>query len=167
LNAGIVAPKEENEKLAKMLKVPINDDGFFLEAHMKLRPVDFATDGVFLAGLAHAPKTIEESLSQADAAVSRAAIILSKDFIETPGTTASVNEFTCVGCGYCASVCAYNAIELVEKKVLGRVKIVAEVNPALCKGCGACASSCRSNSIDLKGFTNAEILNEVYALAWA
>ena len=167
LNAGIVAPKEENEKLAKMLKVPINDDGFFLEAHMKLRPVDFATDGVFLAGLAHAPKTIEESLSQADAAVSRAAIILSKDFIETPGTTASVNEFTCVGCGYCASVCAYNAIELVEKKVLGKVKIVAEVNPALCKGCGACASSCRSNSIDLKGFTNAEILNEVYALAWA
>lgn len=166
LNAGIVPDRENNEKLSKMLKVPLTADGFFLEAHMKLRPVDFATDGVFLAGLAHSPKNVEESIAQAQAAVSRACTILSKDYVEAAGTTAEVNEFTCVGCGTCVSVCAYSAIELVEKKVMGKVKVVASVNPALCKGCGACAAACRSNSIDLKGFTNDEVVEEVEAISW-
>ena len=166
LSVGVVPDREENDRLAKMLKVPLTEDGFFLEAHMKLRPVDFATDGVFLAGLAHAPKCIDESISQAYAAVSRACMVLSKDFIETPGTVAKVNELTCVGCGMCVDVCPYSAISLVEKKVLGKLSSVAEVNPALCKGCGVCAASCRSGSIDLAGFSNREIMEEMVALVW-
>jgi len=166
LNTGIVADREANEKLAQMLKVPLTADGFFLEAHMKLRPVEFATDGVFLAGLAHAPKAIEESIAQAHAAVSRACTVLSKEFVEAAGTTARVDEFTCAGCGFCVDVCAYNAIELQQKKILGHMRTVAQVNAALCKGCGACAGSCRSNSIDLRGFTNDEIMNEIYAIQW-
>ncbi len=166
LNVGIVANRGENEKLAQMLKVPLTEDGFFLEAHMKLRPVDFATEGVFLAGLAHSPKNIEESIAQAYAAVSRACTILSKDFVEAAGTVAEVNEMTCVGCGTCVSQCPYSASNLVEKKILGHMKIIAEINPALCKGCGACVAACRSNSVDLKGFTNDEIMSEVLALEW-
>ncbi|MFX1399487.1 MAG: FAD-dependent oxidoreductase, partial [Promethearchaeota archaeon] len=99
LSAGIVASHEENEELGKMLKVPLNDDNFFLEAHVKLRPVDFATEGVFVAGLAHCPKTIEDSISQANAAVSRACTILSKDEIEAEGKVATINMARCIGCG--------------------------------------------------------------------
>jgi len=147
-----------------MFKVPLNEDGFFLEAHMKLRPVDFATDGVFLAGLAHSPKFIDESIVQAKAAAARAAIILAKDHLTTAGITAKVNELKCIGCGLCSDVCPYSAVSLVEKKVLGRTKLVAEVNPVLCKGCGACTASCRPGAIDLRGFTNDEILHAEFAL---
>ncbi len=167
LSAGVVPDRENNERLSKLLKVPINEDGFFLEAHMKLRPVDFATDGIFLAGLAHSPKNIRESISQANAAVSRALTVLTKDSIETSGIVASVNELKCVGCGICVSVCPYSALDLEKKKVLGREKEVSSVNPALCKGCGACAAACRMNAIDLQGFTNEEVLSEIEALAYA
>ncbi len=163
LSNGMV-PGEDNEELSKMFKVPLNEDGFFLEAHMKLRPVDFATEGVFLAGLAHSPKFIDESIVQAKAAAARAAIILSKDYITTAGITAHVDERKCIGCGLCVDICAYSAISLTEKKVLGKVKQVAEVNPVLCKGCGACTASCRPGAIDLKGFTNDEILHAEFAL---
>ena len=162
LSVAITAPMD-NGMLAQMLKIPLNEDGFFLEAHAKLRPVDFATEGVFVCGLAHAPKAIEESISQAFAAVSRACTILSKDEIEAEGVVASVNERRCNACELCVTICPYNAIEIVEK----RRKKVAEVNNALCKGCGACAASCRSSSIDLRGFTNEEItsvINEVLSV---
>ncbi|MFW9936612.1 MAG: FAD-dependent oxidoreductase [Candidatus Thorarchaeota archaeon] len=154
LSAGIVSSREENEELAKMLKVPLNDDNFFLEAHVKLRPVDFATEGVFVAGLAHCPKTIEDSISQANAAVSRACTILSKDEIEAEGKTAKVDPTRCIGCGMCIENCAYNAIELIEDRRFG---IIASINQALCKGCGACSGNCRCAAIDVLGFTGEQI----------
>ena len=163
LSTATVAPSA-NDKIAKMLKVPLNEDGFFLEAHMKLRPVDFATDGIFLAGLAHGPKFIEESISQAYAAVARACTILSKDFIEAPATVAEVNERKCVACGLCEAVCAYGAIQLITKKTIVGEKAVAEINEALCKGCGTCVASCRSGSIDLRGFTTEEIVSQIGAM---
>jgi len=164
LSPGIVPP-HENESLSKMLKVPLNQDGFFLEAHMKLRPVDFATEGIFLAGLAHSPKSIEESISQANAAVARALTYLSKTELETIGTTSEVDERKCIGCGLCESVCPYKAIEILTKRTIVGEKQVAQVNRALCKGCGACTASCRSGSIDLKGFTNAEVVAQITELA--
>lgn len=164
LSTGTI-PHPENEEIARFLKVPLNEDGFFLEAHMKLRPVDFATEGIFLCGLAHSPKFIEESICQANAAVSRACTILSKEMIETQGSVSQVDELNCNGCGLCVDVCPYKAIELVEKKVLGTEKTVAQLNEALCKGCGACSASCRSGSIDLKGFTDEEICSEIEGFA--
>jgi len=152
LSTAVVPPKE-NEVLAKVLKVPINEDGFFLEAHVKLRPVDFATDGIFVCGMAHSPKSMEESISQAKAAVSRACTILTKDTIEAEGIIATVNPNRCTACELCIQVCAYNAIEIEETK-MGRI---AKVNSALCKGCGACAATCRCSAIDVKGFTDQQI----------
>jgi heterodisulfide reductase subunit A len=151
LSAGIVADPG-NKALSQWLKVPLNEDGFFLEAHVKLRPVDFATDGVFVCGIAHNPKDISETIAQARAAAGRAATILSKDTVETEGRVSYVREGLCSGCAVCADVCAYRAIEI------NPVKRVAEVNDALCKGCGVCAASCRSAAIDLKGFRNEQIL---------
>jgi heterodisulfide reductase subunit A-like polyferredoxin len=164
LSPGIV-PVPENESLSKMLKVPLNEDGFFLEAHMKLRPVDFATEGIFLAGLAHSPKSIEESISQANAAAARALTYLSKAELETIGTVSEVDERKCIGCGLCESVCPYKAIEILVKRTTVGEKLVAQINKALCKGCGACTASCRSGSIDLKGFTNAEVVAQITELA--
>ena len=154
LSAGIYSDREENEDLAKMLKIPLNDDNFFLEAHVKLRPVDFATEGVFVAGLAHCPKTIEDSIAQANAAVSRACTILSKNEIEAEGKTAMIIPERCIGCGMCVENCAYNAIELIEDRRFGRI---AQINQALCKGCGACSGNCRCSAIDVLGFTGQQI----------
>ena len=150
LSTSIVHP-EGNEDLAKMLKVPLNEDGFFLEAHVKLRPVDFATEGVYVCGMAHSPKRIEESISQAKAAVSRACMILSKEEIEAEGVTAEVDTRRCSGCGLCVLVCPYNALEIDEEKR------VAVVNRAMCKGCGACSATCRSSAIDVMGYTDGQV----------
>jgi heterodisulfide reductase subunit A len=157
LSAGI-EPNQDNQEIAKLLKVPINEDNFFLEAHVKLRPVDFATEGIFVAGLAHAPKTIQDSISQAFAAVSRACTILSKDEIEAEGKVANVDLSRCVGCGVCVENCAYNAIELIEDRRFGTV---ASVNQALCKGCGACSGNCRCSAIDILGFSSEQIYSMI------
>ncbi|MFC1461284.1 FAD-dependent oxidoreductase [Verrucomicrobiota bacterium] len=151
LSAGIVA-NPENKVLSQMLKVPLDEEKFFLEAHVKLRPVDFATDGIFVCGLAHYPKDIGETVAQAKAAAGRAATVLSKDTIEAEGKVSYIREERCSGCGACVEVCAYSAIELDSDKG------VAVVNEALCKGCGACAATCRAAAIDLRGFRNEQIL---------
>jgi len=157
LSAGIV-PNPYNKQLSQMLKIPLDQDKYFLEAHVKLRPVDFATDGIFVCGLAHYPKDTTECVAQARAAAGRAATILSKDMIEAEGKVSTVREDACSGCGACVEVCAYSAIEL--DAVTGK----AVVNEALCKGCGACAATCRAAAIDLKGFSNEQILSALCAL---
>lgn len=157
LSVAIDAPKE-NDKLAKMLKIPLNADGMFLEAHVKLRPVDFATDGVFVCGLAHSPKDIDESIAQAKASASRALTFLSKKAILAEGTITEVDESLCSGCGYCVDVCAYAALEIDSEKE------VVLVNDALCKGCGACVSSCRCGALDLRGFSNKQLYSVFDAL---
>ncbi|MEM2437715.1 MAG: CoB--CoM heterodisulfide reductase iron-sulfur subunit A family protein, partial [Candidatus Bathyarchaeia archaeon] len=159
LSAAVV-PNPDNKKVAEMLKVPLTKDGFFLEAHMKLRPVDFQTDGVFLCGLAHGPKPIDESVSQACAAAARAATILSKEVLELEGIIATVNEDLCGGCRICESVCPFGAIEMVEKDG----GLVAKVIEALCKGCGTCGSACPTKAISPQHFTTEQILSQVRAI---
>jgi len=162
LSSGFV-PQPGSEELAKMLKVPLNAEGFFLEAHMKLRPVDFATEGVFMAGLCHFPKFIDEATAQAQAAASRAATILSRDTLEAEATVANVDPAKCSACHMCEGLCAYRAIEV--KVVNERTgKQAAVVNEALCKGCGACAANCRSLAIDIRGFQSESISREIAAL---
>jgi len=159
-----IIPLESNRELSRMFKVPLNEDDFFLEAHVKLRPVDFATDGVFVAGLAHFPKCVDETISQAKAAASRACLILSKPQIISGAHISYIDEVKCIGCGLCQQSCPFEAIELKNKKVLDKDKIVAEVNKVLCKGCGICAASCRPGAIDLKGFTNEQIVSQIIEL---
>jgi heterodisulfide reductase subunit A len=154
---------EENREIAGMLKVPLNAEGFFLEAHVKLRPVDFATDGVFLCGLAHAPKNIRESIVQGKAAAARAATVISKDMLETEGTVASVNESLCTACGTCEQVCAYKAVSVEEFERRGRKLRKAVVNAVLCKGCGTCSANCRCGAIDLNGFSDRQVISEINA----
>jgi heterodisulfide reductase subunit A len=156
LASAIVAA--DNSRLSQFFKVPLNQEGFFLEAHMKLRPVDFGTDGVFMCGLAHGPKNLEENVSQAKAAVARACTVLAKESILVEGKCAVVNKKKCVGCGVCESICPSKAIavDATEK--------VAVVNEALCKGCGACASSCRCGALNVKGCTDQQIMSMICAL---
>ncbi len=156
LSPGMV-PQKDNEKFGKMLKVPLNQDGFFLEAHMKLRPVDFATDGIYMCGICHSPKMIDESIAQANAAVSRACTVLSKDEIKAEGTVAFIDKTKCAACGTCESVCPFGAVEVVEKQTRWGLERYAKVTEALCKGCGSCAASCRMSAIDIKGFSNKDI----------
>jgi heterodisulfide reductase subunit A len=153
-----VDPNPENARLAQLFKVPLNADGFFLEAHAKLRPVEFATDGVYMAGAAHYPKDAEESASQALAASSRAATVLAKDTVEAGGKTAYINPARCSACGACVTVCAYNAISIDEDKE------VAVINEILCKGCGACVATCKGSAPNLRGFKDEQILSVINAL---
>jgi heterodisulfide reductase subunit A len=152
-------PNPDNKHLAGMLKVPLTKEGSFLEAHMKLRPVDFATEGVFLCGMAHSPKYIDESISQACAAAARATTILSKDKLEMEGIVANVSEDLCSGCRICEYLCPYGAVELKEKEG----KSLAHVIEALCKGCGACGTACPTKAITMGHFTTQEILAQVEA----
>ena len=161
--ATAIIPPEENP-LAKQYKVTLNNDGFFMEAHAKLRPVDCATDGVFLCGLAHGPKPIDESVSQAIAAATRAVTLLAKKSISISGTVAEVSPQVCSECGGCVAVCPYSAPSFIEESARffpGR----AQINPALCKGCGLCVASCRSGAIHLHGFDNDQILSQIAAIS--
>ena len=161
LASAIVPPKEN--PLAQMYKVTLNNDGFFMEAHVKLRPVDCATDGVFICGLAHAPKPVDESITQAQAAATRAVTLLARKKIHTSGTVAETMPAVCSSCGVCVSICPYSAPSFIEEKARffpGK----AQINPVLCKGCGLCVSSCRSGAIRLKGFDNDQIFAQIYEL---
>ena len=157
--SAAVLPAPDNPRLAGLLKVPLSKDGFFLEAHMKLRPLDFATDGIFLCGLAHGPKSIDESISQACGAAARAMTILSKPTLEIEGAIAHVNEDLCSGCRMCEGVCEFGAIEMVESD--GRLHF--HVIEELCKGCGVCAATCPSGAISIGYFTDRGILSQVRA----
>jgi heterodisulfide reductase subunit A len=147
-----VRPQESNGRLSELLKVPLNRDRFFLEAHMKLRPVDFATDGVYLAGMAHSPKFIDESISQAYGAASRASTVLSKSTLEIEPVISKVIDEACDGCAYCVDPCPYKAITLVEYQKDGQTKKTVKVNEALCKGCGCCMATCPKKGIYVKRF---------------
>jgi heterodisulfide reductase subunit A len=149
--ASAIVPEKSNP-LAPMFKISQNADGFFAEAHVKLRPNDFATDGVFVCGLAHAPKPIEESISQAQAAASRAVTILSQLEISVSGTVALIDPNFCSSCGVCVEVCPYSAPKFNENTAK------AEIQATLCKGCGLCVASCRSGAIHLKGFDTGQIM---------
>jgi len=162
LSVGI-RPNDDNEDLAKMLKVPTSKDHYFLEAHMKLRPVDFATSGIYLAGLAHWPKFIDESIAQASGAASRAMTIISKQYLESQGIVASVNESICDGCGICEPICPYKAISMVVDAT-NPVKRKAFVNEGMCMGCGCCVAACPSGAMEQKGFKNDQILAMVKAV---
>jgi heterodisulfide reductase subunit A len=161
--ATAVIPNRD-EKLANFFKVPLNADGFFVERHAKLGPSEFATDGVFLCGLAHYPKPIDESVAHGQAAASRAVTLLARKKIFTSGTVAEVDQRMCSQCGVCVSICPYSAPSWTEK---GMFAGKAQVNPVLCKGCGLCVASCRSGAIHLKGFDNDQIFAQIFSLSEA
>jgi heterodisulfide reductase subunit A len=145
-------PNPDNEEIGKLLKIPLSRDKFFLEAHMKLRPVDFATEGVFLCGLAHGPKFIDECINQACGAAARASTVLSKDEIELEPTLSYVVDENCDGCAYCIDPCPYKALTLIEYARDGAVKKTVEVNESACKGCGVCQATCPKRGIYVRGF---------------
>jgi heterodisulfide reductase subunit A-like polyferredoxin len=147
----------ENEELGTMLKVPRTAEGFFLEAHMKLRPVDFATDGMYLAGGAHGPKLISETITQASAAAARACTILSKEKMLVGGVVAMVEGERCAACLTCVRVCPY------EVPVIN-VKGEAEIDLAKCKGCGSCAAECPARAIELMHFQSQQLEAKCQAL---
>jgi|ADurb_Met_01_Slu_FD_contig_121_6026_length_6386_multi_6_in_0_out_0_4 heterodisulfide reductase subunit A len=161
LSTGI-RPHADNEDLAKMLKVPLSKDKYFLEAHMKLRPVDFATNGVYLAGLAHWPKFTDEAIAQASGAAARAMTVISKPELKSEGIIAAVNEDICDGCAICEPVCEYKAITIVaDPKNPEKKKAV--VNEGLCKGCGCCVAACPSGAMEQMGFKNAQVIAAIDA----
>jgi heterodisulfide reductase subunit A len=148
--ASAIVPSEDSKFVSRLYKLSLNDDGFFQEAHAKLRPVDFATDGVYMAGLAHGPKPVDEIIAQAQAAVARAVSLLSTKTIQMSAQVAYCSPDTCSGCGVCVAICPFGAPSLDEES--GK----AVVNPAQCKGCGLCVASCRSGALNLKGFDQAQ-----------
>ncbi len=158
--ASAIIPNKD-EALAQFFKVPLNDDGFFVEKHAKLGPSEFATDGVFLCGMAHYPKPIDESIVQGRAAASRAVTLLARKTIHTSGNVAEVTPFNCSSCKVCISICPYSAPSFIEK---GLFEGKAQINPVLCKGCGLCVASCRSGAIHLKGFDNDQIFAQIFAV---
>jgi len=152
--AASTGPASSNGKLAETLKTPLNADGFFMEAHVKLRPVEFANEGIFLAGMAHSPKNAEECMTQALAAASRVVALLAQEEMVTGNAPAWVQEEKCSGCGTCRIMCPYDAI---KKKDNGKAVVIA----ASCKGCGACASLCPENTIRMQSYSNDEIMAEI------
>jgi heterodisulfide reductase subunit A2 len=158
--AAAVVPSAATKETAGQFKVTLSPDGFFKEAHVKLRPVEFGTDGVYLCGLAHYPKFIQETINQAYGAAGRVLTLLSHDIVTASGSVCTVDEKRCMGCGACASVCTYGALELHDTKQGKKVTI----NPVLCKGDGLCNTKCPTGAISLKHFTDDEMLCEIDAL---
>jgi heterodisulfide reductase subunit A len=157
INLATAMEPAANEDIARHLKVPLNQDGFFAEAHVKLRPVDFATDGIFVCGLAHYPKDVEESLAQAMAAAARTVSLLAKEVWVSSALVAHINAETCVGCQGCLNGCSYGAIDFLPDKH------ICQVNIAVCKGCGSCAASCPSGSARLAGFARQQLNAQIVA----
>ena len=154
-----VIPSATSNDVSRFFKIPLSPDGFFQEAHVKLRPVDFGAEGVYLCGTAHYPKHISEAISQAYGAAGRALTLLSRDTVVASGSVCDVDESKCVSCGACITVCTYGAIEFYETPQ-GRK---ATVNPVLCKGDGLCNTVCTTSAISLKHYTDEEIFNQIDA----
>lgn len=154
--ASAILSGESNKKISQLFKVPLNADGFFLEAHMKLRPVDFPADGLYVCGLAHSPKNIEESITQAKAAAGRAATILNKNVLESKGVTAHVQTDKCQACLTCVRLCPYNAPRIKDN--------VAEIEAVVCQGCGTCAGECPNKAITLQGYTDTQQMNAIQGI---
>jgi heterodisulfide reductase subunit A-like polyferredoxin len=163
--SSAVVPRAENVDIAQKLKVPLNDDNFFLEAHVKLRPVDFATEGIYLDGLAHSPKSFNETIAQAYGAAARALTIISKDKFYTDAPISQVDEELCSGCGVCEKVCPYGAIEMITESSGGKTRRLSRVLEGVCKGCGSCVSACPSGAIEQKGFKREQIISMIDAAA--
>ena len=153
-------PNDGVEELSRMLKVPLDEYKFFLEAHVKLRPVDFATDGIYVCGTAHWPATTHESIFQALGAAARASIHLTRREVAVePIVSMLVDEDLCRGCGLCASVCPYGAIEMVQTAKGIKANIVA----VACKGCGTCGATCYKHAIKMNHYTNDQIIAQIHA----
>jgi len=155
--AAAVIPSAGNREISQLFKVSLGPDDWFKEAHVKLRPVEFGTDGVYLCGIAHYPKHISEAINQAYGAAGRVLTLLSRDTVTASGSVAEVNESNCISCGACITVCSYGAIEFYETPE-GRK---ARVNPVLCKGDGLCNTVCPTAAISLKHFTDEELLGQI------
>ncbi|MFQ6618205.1 MAG: hydrogenase iron-sulfur subunit, partial [Fidelibacterota bacterium] len=154
-----IIPEGENENLSRILKVPLDSDGFFLEAHMKLRPVDFSTDGIFVCGMAHSPKFIEETIIQAKAAAARVAALLSKEKIESEAMVPVIDLDRCIGCGICEATCAFGAIKVMETEKGKRAQVI----KAACKGCGTCGAACPELANVPGHFTDQQLIAQITA----
>jgi len=161
--AAAVIPPAGNREISQFFKVSLGPDEFFKEAHVKLRPVEFGTEGVYLCGMAHYPKHIPESINQAYGAASRALTLLSHDIVTVSGSVCEVDEKTCMGCGACIAACTYGAIEF-RKTSQGNKAVV---NPVLCKGDGLCNAKCPTGAIFLKHFTDEDLLSQIDAAVGA
>jgi heterodisulfide reductase subunit A2 len=160
-----VVPQQDAHHLAARLKVPLDADGFFLEAHPKLRPVDFASDGLFMAGVAHYPKFLDETIAQAQAAAARAAIILSQESVLTNARVAVVDTTKCVGCLTCVRACPYDVPKVkMSFTGVGNITGAAYIEAAMCQGCGICAAECPAQAIQLMHYRDAELLPKIDAL---
>ncbi|MFH0725295.1 MAG: CoB--CoM heterodisulfide reductase iron-sulfur subunit A family protein [Pseudomonadota bacterium] len=158
LSAAAV-PAAGIQEISKLFKVALSPEGFFQEAHVKLRPVDFAAEGVFLCGTAHYPKHIPEAINQAYGAAGRAAVLLSNDTVTASGSVCEVDESKCISCGACITACSYGAIEFYETPQGRKAGVI----PVLCKGDGLCNAKCPTEAIQLKHYTDDEIMHQLDA----
>jgi heterodisulfide reductase subunit A-like polyferredoxin len=160
-----VVPSPDVQKLSALFKVPVDADGFFLEAHVKLRPVDFATDGIFMAGMAHYPKLLDETMIQAQAAAGRAARVLSQESLVAGGRVAVVDETRCTGCLTCVRICPFNVPQIQPNLTgIGNIMGAAYIEASVCQGCGSCAAECPAQAIQLMHYTDAQMRAKVSAL---
>jgi heterodisulfide reductase subunit A-like polyferredoxin len=160
-----IVPREDVHELAGLFKANIDADGFFLEAHVKLRPVDFASDGLFMAGMAHYPKLLDESMVQAQAAAARAARVLSRDTLTAGGRVAVVDQSRCTGCLTCVRICPFG-VPVIRPNLTGVGSIMgaAYIEAAVCQGCGSCAAECPAQAIQLMHYTDTQMRAKVGAL---
>ena len=158
-------PQEDADDVAALFKVPVDEDGFYLEAHVKLRPVDFNTDGMFMAGMAHYPKLLDETMIQAQAAAARAARVLSRETLSAGGRVAIVDESLCTACLTCVRICPYGVPQIKPNLTgVGNIMGAAQIEAAICRGCGICVSECPARAIQLMHYTDEQMREKVSAL---
>jgi len=160
-----IVPRPESRQLAKLFKVALDEHGFFLEAHVKLRPVDFSTNGIFMAGMAHYPKLLDETLIQAQAAAARAVRVLSRSSLTAGGQVAVVTPELCTGCLTCVRICPFNVPQIdIQVSGVGGIMGAAYIEAAVCQGCGICAAECPARAIQLMHYTDEQVNAKLDAL---